>query len=97
MPAPAAPDLPPLSPKLPAPVLELERSLTRFLNKKQLALIHRAWLLGARAHEGQTRASGEPYIFHPVAVASILSRMQMDPETIAAAILHDVIEDTETY
>lgn len=95
MPAPAAPDLPPLSPKLPAPVLELERSLTRFLNKKQLALIHRAWLLGARAHEGQTRASGEPYIFHPVAVASILGRMQMDPETIAAAILHDVIEDTE--
>jgi RelA/SpoT family (p)ppGpp synthetase len=53
-------------------------------------------LLGARAHEGQSRVSGEPYISHPVAVARILSEMRMDANCIIAAILHDVIEDTPT-
>lgn len=47
-----------------------------------------------KAHEGQARASGEPYIAHPLAVASILAEWHMDPETLVAALLHDVVEDT---
>lgn len=58
--------------------------------------IYRAYLFGAEAHEGQRRASGEPYISHPLQVAKVLAEMRMDHESIIAAILHDVIEDTPT-
>ncbi|MFT5389934.1 MAG: guanosine-3',5'-bis(diphosphate) 3'-pyrophosphohydrolase [Gammaproteobacteria bacterium] len=58
--------------------------------------IYRAYLFGAAAHEGQRRASGEPYISHPLQVAKVLAEMRMDHESIMAAILHDVIEDTPT-
>lgn len=73
---------------------ELRRELEKYLDKKQIKSIHRAYLLGRHAHEGQTRQSGEPYITHPIAVATILAKMRMDAPTIIAAILHDVIEDT---
>ncbi len=66
----------------------------RYLRPNQVAQISRAYTFGAHAHEGQRRASGEPYIEHPVAVASILADMHMDHETLIAAMLHDVIEDT---
>ena len=56
--------------------------------------IKQAYELAAKAHEGQMRESGEPYITHPTAVALILSSMGMDAETICAAFLHDVVEDT---
>src|SRR5690606_26687362 len=56
----------------------------------------RAYEFGARAHDGQQRLSGEPYIHHPVAVAKLLAELHMDAESIIAAILHDVIEDTPT-
>ncbi|MBR0102236.1 MAG: bifunctional (p)ppGpp synthetase/guanosine-3',5'-bis(diphosphate) 3'-pyrophosphohydrolase [Selenomonadaceae bacterium] len=59
-----------------------------------LDLIERAYLVAKEAHEGQTRASGEPYINHPLNVAAILTELQLDDKTIAAAILHDVVEDT---
>jgi GTP diphosphokinase / guanosine-3',5'-bis(diphosphate) 3'-diphosphatase len=59
-----------------------------------LSLVSRAYALAADAHAGVDRKSGEPYITHPVAVATILADMQMDAETIAAALLHDVPEDT---
>lgn len=58
------------------------------------ALVERAYLLAEQAHEGQTRKSGEPYFTHCVAVAQILTEMRLDAEAIAAALLHDVAEDT---
>ena len=59
-----------------------------------LSIIDRAYIYSARVHEGQTRLSGEPYLSHPLEVADILADMTMDVESIAAALLHDVIEDT---
>ena len=59
-----------------------------------LDLIERAYLVAKEGHEGQVRASGEPYINHPLNVAAILAELQLDDTTIAAAILHDVVEDT---
>jgi GTP pyrophosphokinase len=58
-------------------------------------VIRRAWGYAERAHRGQTRLSGEPYVEHALAVASILADLGMDHEVIAAAILHDVVEDTK--
>ena len=59
-----------------------------------LELIERAYLVAKEGHAGQVRASGEPYINHPLNVAAILAELQLDDTTIAAAILHDVVEDT---
>ncbi|WP_394003972.1 RelA/SpoT family protein [Luteimonas sp. WGS1318] len=78
---------------LPAYVREFERS-TLYLPADQRARLRRAWAVGAAAHEGQTRKSGEPYITHPVAVAGVLAEQRVDVETLVAAILHDTIEDT---
>ncbi len=72
----------------------LKDKLSKYLNRKQLKLVEKAYLLARGAHEGQTRSSGDPYITHPVAVAHILADMRLDAQTIIAAILHDVIEDT---
>lgn len=59
-----------------------------------ISLIEKAYHLAAKAHENQVRKSGEPYIIHPLYVAIILADLEMDKETIAAGLLHDVIEDT---
>ena len=59
-----------------------------------LSMIERAYELARTAHENQKRKSGEPYIIHPLSVAIILAELEMDKETIAAGILHDVVEDT---
>ena len=80
--------------KLPAFVQALEDKLAGYLTQEQVLRVRRAYEVGARAHEGQTRKSGEPYITHPVAVAGILADLGMDAETIIAAILHDTLEDT---
>ena len=72
----------------------LVEKLAKYLPENEVELVVRAYAFGAAAHEGQRRRSGEPYISHPVAVADILADMHMDGEGIAAAILHDVIEDT---
>lgn len=70
--------------------------LETYLDEDQVAEVYRAYLFGAEAHEGQRRLSGEPYIYHPIAVAKILAEMRLDHKSIEAAILHDVIEDTPT-
>ncbi len=63
---------------------------------KDIEKIKMAYEIACKAHEGQKRRSGEPYIIHPVAVAKILADMGMDAESVCAALLHDVVEDTET-
>jgi RelA/SpoT family (p)ppGpp synthetase len=67
-----------------------------YLPKQQLSVIADAYSFSADAHEGQKRRSGEAYITHPVAVAGILADLRLDYQTIAAALMHDVIEDTPT-
>ena len=65
-----------------------------YLEPVQVESIYRAYLLGAEAHRGQQRATGEPYITHPVEVARVLVDMRLDTGSIIAGMLHDVIEDT---
>ena len=74
-------------------VQALERAAS-YLNEAQRGLLRQAWVVGAAAHAGQTRKSGEPYITHPVAVAQVLAEQGLDVDTLVAAILHDTIEDT---
>jgi guanosine-3',5'-bis(diphosphate) 3'-pyrophosphohydrolase len=73
---------------------ELCHKLKDYLAEDQVLEIRKAYLVSEKAHEGQQRYSGEPYILHPVAVARILADMHMDTKSIIAAILHDVLEDT---
>lgn len=70
--------------------------LEEYLDPHQVQKVYQAYQFGAAAHEGQRRLSGEPYITHPLAVAKLLAEMRMDTESLCAAILHDVIEDTPT-
>ena len=72
----------------------LKEVVTSYLPAKQVEIIQDAYLFAQKAHDGQFRCSGEPYITHPVAVATILADMRLDYETIIAALLHDTIEDT---
>jgi len=76
-------------------VRRLVDTLETYLPDDQVATVLEAYEFGAAAHEGQSRKSGEPYITHPVAVAQELAEMHLDAEAICAAILHDVVEDTE--
>ena len=78
---------------LPPYVLALKERAA-YLPEPQMTRVLRAYEMGARAHLGQARKSGEPYITHPVAVAGILAELGLDAETIIAAILHDTLEDT---
>src|SRR5215472_8611190 len=75
---------------------ELLASVESYLPPEQVNRIREAAEFGASAHKGQKRLSGEPYIAHPVAAAAILADLHLDSDTIVAAILHDVIEDTPT-
>ncbi|MCW2256681.1 guanosine-3',5'-bis(diphosphate) 3'-pyrophosphohydrolase [Providencia alcalifaciens] len=72
----------------------LNQVIQKYLPEEQIELLKKAYVVARDAHEGQTRSSGEPYITHPVAVACILAQMRLDHETLMAALLHDVIEDT---
>jgi RelA/SpoT family (p)ppGpp synthetase len=68
--------------------------IAEYMDQEQVKEVYRAYLFGAQLHEGQSRVSGEPYIYHPIAVARILAQMHMDVKSIVASILHDVLEDT---
>jgi guanosine-3',5'-bis(diphosphate) 3'-pyrophosphohydrolase len=72
----------------------LAESLGSYLPPDQVNLVRRAYFYAEQAHDGQLRRSGEPYVTHPLAVAFILSEMHMDHQSLVAALLHDVIEDT---
>lgn len=69
--------------------------LSEYLDDQAINLVRQAYICAEKAHEGQFRRSGEPYIIHPLAVARILAGLRMDPQTLMAALLHDVIEDTD--
>jgi guanosine-3',5'-bis(diphosphate) 3'-pyrophosphohydrolase len=78
-----------------SPLLEpLLRTVRATHPKADLSVLERAFEVAARAHAGQKRKSGDPYITHPVAVAAILAELGMTPPTLAAALLHDTVEDT---
>ncbi|MCB1648288.1 MAG: bifunctional GTP diphosphokinase/guanosine-3',5'-bis pyrophosphate 3'-pyrophosphohydrolase [Pseudomonadales bacterium] len=72
----------------------LATNLSEYLESDQINLVRRAYFYAEQAHDGQFRRSGDPYVTHPLAVAGILSEMHMDPQSLVAAMLHDVIEDT---
>lgn len=95
---PAAPPVTRLAPNSSERFLisDLCRLLEGYLDAEQIKDVYRAYLFGANAHEGQSRLTGEPYIYHPLAVAQTMAEMRLDAESIMAAILHDVIEDTPT-
>ena len=81
----------------PALTSSIERLIARFLEHHEdgeVELIRRAGLVAINAHEGQLRRTGEPYVTHPIAVADIVADLGLDEPTIAAALLHDAVEDT---
>ena len=90
LPAPFAPPPPP------ARFDTLCRELDAYLEPPQVRRIYRAYLFSAERHAEQRRLTGEPYIVHPLAVARVLAGLHLDADTIVAALLHDVIEDTPT-
>ncbi|MDQ3992951.1 MAG: HD domain-containing protein, partial [Actinomycetota bacterium] len=74
---------------------ELLRDVTSYKAGADTELVTRAFRLAAEAHEGQQRRSGEPFIHHPFGVAKVCAQLHLDEQTIAAALLHDVVEDTD--
>jgi len=83
---------------VPAPMEERFEALLRQVHanrpSEDISLIRKAWEFCVRHHDGQMRASGEPYIIHPLEVAEVLAEMKMDATAIAAGLLHDSVEDT---
>jgi len=76
-------------------ISDLLSILESYLDQEQVRKIYAAYLFSAEAHDGQHRKTGEPYIYHPIEVARILAEMHIDHTTIIAALLHDVLEDTD--
>src|SRR5688572_8332721 len=81
--------------RLPAGVRELFEALPAYLPAARVEEIQRAYDFAAECHEGQVRQSGDAYITHPVAVAALVAGLRMDAHTVAAALLHDVVEDCD--
>ena len=73
---------------------DLIERVRRYHPSDDISLIEKAYAVAEKAHEGQKRKSGQPYIVHPLQVAIILADLEMDKETIAGGLLHDVVEDT---
>ncbi len=74
---------------------ELSSVVSHYMSEEDAQRVYDAFLLAAEAHDGVVRKSGEFYIFHPLDVAHTLAKMRMDADTVCAALLHDVIEDTD--
>ncbi|MGE6488322.1 RelA/SpoT family protein [Paenisporosarcina sp. NPDC076898] len=68
-----------------------------YMNDKNVKFVQKSYEMAEYAHREQFRKSGEPYIIHPIQVAGILAQLQMDPATVAAGFLHDVVEDTDIH
>src|SRR5207247_2994928 len=83
-------------PRAMIPVQETSEALRQHHAGADLELLRTAYIFSAVEHKGQTRASGEPYLVHPLEVAAILADMRMDPACVAVGLLHDVLEDTLT-
>src|SRR5687768_6942081 len=83
-------------PSLPGPGPEELTAVLGYLKPKDIEQIEQAYQVARAAHAGQYRASGEPYITHPLAVAKILAEWHLDAQALMAALLHDVVEDTAT-
>src|SRR5262245_31030372 len=81
---------------LPGPGPEELTGVLGYLKPADVENIERAYEVARAAHAGQYRASGEPYITHPLAVAKILAEWHLDAQALMAALLHDVVEDTHT-
>ncbi|MBI5286989.1 MAG: bifunctional (p)ppGpp synthetase/guanosine-3',5'-bis(diphosphate) 3'-pyrophosphohydrolase, partial [Deltaproteobacteria bacterium] len=75
---------------------DILEKVTSYNPSANLDTIKKAYVFSAEVHQGQIRLSGEPYMTHPIEVASILTDMRMDPVTIATGLLHDTVEDTHT-
>ena len=75
-------------------ITDIIDKVSEYSPEADVSLIERAYVYSARVHEGQVRLSGEPYLMHPLEVAGILADMNLDVVSIAAGLLHDVIEDT---
>ena len=73
----------------------LKEGIKKYLSDEDVALVEKAYEVAAKHHEGQKRRSGEDYIIHPICVAIILANLHMDADTLAAGLLHDVVEDTD--
>ncbi|SDK73208.1 GTP pyrophosphokinase [Methylophilus rhizosphaerae] len=73
----------------------LTQLIRKYLTEEEIIMVWEAYRYADQAHAGQTRKTGEPYITHPVSVACILARLHLDLPTLLAALLHDVVEDTE--
>ena len=73
---------------------DLIKTIRRYHPSDDISMVEKAYRVAAEAHKDQKRKSGEPYIIHPLCVAIILADLEMDKETIAAGLLHDVVEDT---
>ena len=73
---------------------DLVKTIHKYHPSDDISMIEKAYKVAAEAHKDQKRKSGEPYIIHPLCVAIILADLEMDKETIAAGLLHDVVEDT---
>jgi guanosine-3',5'-bis(diphosphate) 3'-pyrophosphohydrolase len=74
-------------------ISELVQKIKKFSPDADTGIVEKAYELAAKYHKGQTRLSGDPYITHPLAVAEILVELEQDLPTIAASLLHDIIED----
>ena len=74
---------------------KLKEGISKYLSEEDVKLVEKAYLIASKHHEGQKRKSGEDYIIHPLCVAMILANLRMDAETLAAGILHDIVEDTD--